>query len=128
MTQQTTGPRAYANRTGWVPTLPNAKLWVLEPKNPSFSSDPRTHFYFVEAERFIDVRDLGARIYGTEAFQVRPWNMFVVEEPGRYQIQWVGSAAGLNDLRKQWRFVQPGKRDPRWKEMMDFAPPSEKTG
>lgn len=103
-----------------IPTVvANAAFWLVIPRR-SDQSMP----IGVECERWIDVRDMATRAFGNECFDILPANG--IPTP-RFQLRWEGSAAGLNDLRKQYRYVTCESPNPKWREMRDFVLPKVKS-
>lgn len=90
-----------------APDVPNGQYWLAKDSQRELS---------IECERWVDARDIARRYFGSEV-DVKPK---AFSSYPRAQVRWVGSAAGLSDLRKQVRIVNAKNTRAPWKELQDF--------
>lgn len=97
------------------PDVPNARLWIANPKMP----DPNmaTRFVAIECERFVDARTFAERHFGVPEVEVREAPN-TARPRSRFQVRWTGSAARrVPNLRLQYRQVTEGGHRKIWKDL-----------
>lgn len=95
--------------------VPNARLWVAYAKTDN-ENDARK-FVSIEAERFVDAREVARRILRVVDVVIVPAPM-AKNLPSRTQVRWAGNAANrVSTLRMQIRHVtRAGHRKP-WRDI-----------
>lgn len=97
------------------PDVPNARLWIANPKMPD--KNMATRFIAIECERWVDARRFARSHFGVPEVELHPAPN-VARPRSRYQVRWAGSAAGrVNTLRLQFRHVTAGGNRKNWKDV-----------
>lgn len=90
-------------------------VWVVSPKKSEEAKVPKTPLVsYVEAERFIDARSFGCRLFGVSEVVISAHVVSGKKPVPRWQVRFAGHATGSNTLRMQSRQITRSDVDPKW--------------